>query len=96
MAEKTIAVKLNPLLEQEKRGLCDPEDKRNSEVITSLNYGNQGYLRVYPSRFIQAQIQSGVLVRVSEQNARGSDRVRSGEPPRRGAKPRRTPGEAKR
>ena len=66
MAEKTIAVKLNPQLEKEGRGLCDPEDPRNGEVITPLNYGARGYLRVHPSGFIQAQIQAGVLIKVPE------------------------------
>lgn len=68
MAEKTIAVRLNPQLEKEGRGICDPEDPRNSEVITPLNYGTRGYLRVHPSGFIQAQIQAGVLIRVPEEN----------------------------
>ncbi len=72
MAEKTIAVKLNPRLEQEGRGLCDPEDPRNGEVITPLNYGTRGYLRVHPSGFIQAQIEAGVLIRVTEKKAAGS------------------------
>ncbi|MFB0517032.1 MAG: hypothetical protein ACETWG_10595 [Candidatus Neomarinimicrobiota bacterium] len=72
MVEKTIAVKLNPRLEKEGRGLCDPQDPRNSEVITLLNYGAKGYLRVYPSGFIQAQIQAGVLLRVPESQASGS------------------------
>lgn len=66
MAEKTIAVRLHPQLEKEGRGLCDPEDPRNNEIITPLNYGNKGYLRVHPSGFIQAQIQAGVLIRVPE------------------------------
>ncbi len=66
MAEKTIAVRLNPQLEKEGRGICDPEDPRNDEVITPLNYGARGYLRVHPSGFIQAQIQAGVLIQVPE------------------------------
>ena len=72
MAEKTIAVRLNPQLEKEGRGICDPEDPRNDEVITPLNYGTRGYLRVHPSGFIQAQIQAGVLIRVSEEKVTGA------------------------
>ncbi len=75
MAEKTIAVKLSPQLEQEGRGICDPEEPRNNEVITPLNYGARGYLRVHPSGFIQAQIQAGVLIRVPEGKAVGADNV---------------------
>ncbi|UCD38469.1 MAG: hypothetical protein JSW54_03050 [Fidelibacterota bacterium] len=66
MGEKTIAVRLNPQLEKEGRGICDPEDPRNNEVITPRNYGARGYLRVHPSGFIQAQIQAGVLIRVPD------------------------------
>ncbi len=66
MTEKTIAVRLNPRLEKEGRGICDPEDPRNAEVITLLNYGSRGYLRVHPSGYIQAQIQAGVLIQVPE------------------------------
>jgi|GEM_PF-6575884 len=75
MAEKTIAVKLNPQLEKEGRGICDPEEPRNNEVITPLNYGARGFLRVHPSGFIQAQIQAGVLIRVPEGKAVGADNV---------------------
>lgn len=75
MAEKTIAVKLNPQLEKEGRGICDPEEPRNNEVITPLNYGARGFLRVHPSGFIQAQIQAGVLIRVPEGKAVGVDNV---------------------
>ena len=64
MKEKTIAVRLHPRLESEGRGLCDPEDSRNDEVITHHNYGPQGYLIVHPSGFIRAQIQAGTLVEV--------------------------------
>ncbi len=78
MAEKTIAVRLNPQLEQEGRGLCDPEDPRNDEVITPLNYSARGYLRVHPSGFIQAQIQAGVLIQVAEKEAAGTDNVSKG------------------
>ena len=66
MDEKTIAVRLHPQLEKEGRGLCDPEDPRNDEIITPMNYGSKGYLRVHPSGFIQAQIQAGVLIRIPE------------------------------
>ncbi|UCH61888.1 MAG: hypothetical protein JSU77_08740 [Fidelibacterota bacterium] len=75
MAEKTIAVRLNPQLEQEGRGICDPEDPRNDKVITPSNYGTQGHLRVHPSGFIQAQIQAGVLIRVPERKAVDADKV---------------------
>ena len=49
MKGEKVAVRLHPRLAEEGRGLCDPEDPRNEEVITPLNYGAQGYLRVYPS-----------------------------------------------
>ena len=78
MTEKTIAVKLNPQLEKEGRGICDPEEPRNNEVITPLNYGARGFLRVHPSGFIQAQIQAGVLIRVPEGKAVGADNVGKG------------------
>ncbi len=78
MAEKTIAVKLNPQLEKEGRGLCDPEEPRNNEVITPLNYSARGYLRVHPSGFIQAQIQAGVLIRVPEEKPVGVGDVSKG------------------
>lgn len=64
MMKNTIAVRLNPRLESEKRGLCDPDDPRNSEVITPYNYGPQGYLIVHSSGFIRAQIQAGTLIEV--------------------------------
>ncbi len=66
MVDKTIAVRLNPQLELEGRGLCDPEDPRNDEIITPMNYISEGYLRVHPSGFIRAQIQAGTLIRVPE------------------------------
>ncbi|UCD37852.1 MAG: hypothetical protein JSW54_13690 [Fidelibacterota bacterium] len=72
MSRKTIAVRLHPRLEEEGRGLCDPEDPRNKEVLTPSNYGAKGYLRVYPSGFIQAQIRSGTLVRIPERNVGGA------------------------
>ena len=68
MAEKTIAVKLAARLEAEGRGFCDPGEPRNSEIITARNYGSSGYLRVHPSGFIQALIQSGALIKVSVSN----------------------------
>ncbi len=68
MAEKTIAVKLAARLETEGRGFCDPAEPRNSEIITARNYGSGGYLRVHPSGFIQALIQSGALIKVSTSN----------------------------
>lgn len=64
MMDKTIAVRLHPRLESEGRGLCDPEDRRNCEVITSRNYGPKGYIIVHTSGFIRAQIQAGTLVKV--------------------------------
>ena len=64
MTEKTIAVRLHPRLESEGRGLCDPDDPRNGEVITPHNYGADGYLIVYPSGFIRAQIRAGMLIEV--------------------------------
>ena len=86
MTEKTIAVRLHPRLEREGRGLCDPEDVRNSQVITPLNYGAGGYLRVYPSGFIQAQIQAGVLIRVPEGKAAAGGREAPSTRKSRGAK----------
>jgi hypothetical protein len=74
MKGKKVAVRLHPRLEEDGRGLCDPEDPRNDEVITPLNYGAHGYLRVYPSGFIQAQIQAGVLIRVPERDAAGGSK----------------------
>ena len=68
MAEKTIAVKLAARLEAEGRGFCDPSEPRNGEIITARNYGSGGYLRVHPSGFIQALIQSGALIKVSAGN----------------------------
>ena len=68
MAEKTIAVKLAARLEAEGRGFCDPSEPRNGEIITARNYGSGGYLRVHPSGFIQALIQSGALIKVSVSN----------------------------
>lgn len=68
MSEKTIAVKLATKLEAEGRGFCDPGEPRNSEIITARNYGSGGYLRVHPSGFIQALIQSGALIKVSTSN----------------------------
>ena len=68
MAEKTIAGKLAARLEAEGRGFCDPGEPRNSEIITARNYGSSGYLRVHPSGFIQALIQSGALIKVSVTN----------------------------
>ncbi len=68
MAEKTIAVKLAARLEAESRGFCDPTEPRNSEIITARNYGSGGYLRVHPSGFIRALIQSGALIKVSVSN----------------------------
>ncbi len=95
MAEKTIAVKLNPQLEKEGRGICDPEEPRNNEVITPLNYGARGYLRVHPSGFIQAQIQAGVLIRVPERKAVGADNVGKGAARSKKAQPAKKSGEAK-
>ncbi len=68
MAEKTIAIKLAARLEAEGRGFCDPSEPRNSEIITARNYGSGGYLRVHPSGFIQALIQSGALIKVRTSN----------------------------
>ena len=68
MAEKIIAVKLAARLESEGRGFCDPSEPRNGEIITAHNYGAGGYLRVHPSGFIQALIQSGALIEVSAGN----------------------------
>ena len=65
MAEKTIAVKLAARLEAEGRGFCDPSEPRNGGIITARNYGSGGYLRVHPSGFVQALIQSGALIKVS-------------------------------
>ena len=65
MADKTIAIKLAPRLEAEGRGFCDPGEPRNSAVISAHSYGSEGYLRVHPSGFIQALIQSGALIEVS-------------------------------
>jgi hypothetical protein len=64
MMEKTIAVRLHPRLESEGRGLCDPDEPRNGEVITQHNYSADGYLIVYPSGFIRAQIRAGMLIEV--------------------------------
>ena len=78
MDEKTIAVKLHPQLEKEGRGLCDPEDPRNAEIITPMNYSSKGYLRVHPSGFIQAQIQAGVLIRVPESKTAPAEAAKQG------------------
>lgn len=78
MAEKTIAVRLHPQLEKEGRGLCDPEDPRNNEIITPLNYSTKGYLRVHASGFIQAQIQAGTLIRVPESKSPAADAASKG------------------
>jgi hypothetical protein len=68
MTEKTIAVRLHPRLEGEGRGFCDPDEPRNGEVITQHNYGGDGYLIVYPSGFIRAQIRAGMLIEVPVKN----------------------------
>ncbi len=78
MAEKTVAVKLATKLEAEGRGFCDPSEPRNSEIITARNYGSRGYLRVHPSGFIQALIQSGALIKVSVGNRDATTQTRSG------------------
>ena len=44
--------------------MCDPVEPQNSAVIAASNYGPQGYLRVFPSGFILAQIGAGTLIRV--------------------------------
>ena len=77
MKGKKVAVRLHPRLAEEGRGLCDPEEPRNEEVITPLNYGTRGYLRVYPSGFIRAQIQAGILIRVPEGEKTGAAKGRS-------------------
>jgi len=85
--QETIAVRLNPQLEAEGRGLCDPVDPRNAEVIARSAYGAKGYMLVHPSGFIQAQIASGTLIRV-EQKAPTTGRDRkgpSGKQARKGA-----------
>ena len=64
MRDVRIAIKLHPRLEQEGRGLCDPLEPKNSAVIAASNYGPQGYLRVFSSGFILAQIAAGTLIRV--------------------------------
>jgi hypothetical protein len=79
MMDKTIAVRLHPRLESEGRGLCDPEDPRNGEVITGRNYGPKGYIIVHPSGFIRAQIQAGTLVKVPVKKASDSKgKIRAG------------------
>ena len=79
MSAKKIAVRLHPRLEAEGRGLCDPDDPRNGEVLSARGYGTRGYLRVYPSGFILAKIQSGVLLRVQEEDRPGAERKRQSE-----------------
>ncbi len=69
MSDDRIAVKLHPRLEREGRGLCDPVEPRNREVIASSQYGPQGYLRVFPSGFILAQIAAGTLIRVQPEKS---------------------------
>ncbi len=69
MRDDRIAVKLHPRLEKEGRGLCDPVEPRNREVIASSCYGPQGYLRVFPSGFILAQIAAGTLIRVKPEKS---------------------------
>lgn len=69
MRDDRIAVKLHPRLEKEGRGLCDPVEPRNREVIASSQYGPQGYLRVFPSGFILAQIAAGTLIRVEPEKS---------------------------
>lgn len=71
MRDDRIAVKLHPRLEKEGRGLCDPMEPRNREVIASSHYGPQGYLRVFPSGFILAQIAAGTLIRVKPEKSIG-------------------------
>ncbi|MCK4578336.1 MAG: hypothetical protein KAU50_06070 [Candidatus Marinimicrobia bacterium] len=78
MNEKMIAVKLAPRLEQEGRGLCDPEDPRNEMIITPSNYNARGYLRVHPSGFIQAMIASGLLIPVPTADDKRGKRPRPG------------------
>lgn len=69
MRDDRIAVKLHPRLEKEGRGLCDPVEPRNHEVIASSQYGPLGYLRVFPSGFILAQIAAGTLIRVQPEES---------------------------
>ena len=91
MADKTIAVKLATKLEAEGRGFCDPGEPRNSEIITARNYGSGGYLRVHPSGFIRALIQSGALIKVSAGKRDATTQTRPGAAVRKDA-----PGRARR
>lgn len=86
MKNKTIAVRLHPRLEREGRGLCDPEDPRNSEIIAARNYGPQGYLIVHPSGFIRAQIRTGTLIEVPVKKNSGSKAGTSARKSNRGSR----------
>ena len=79
MSAKKIAVRLHPRLEAEGRGLCDPDDPRNGEVLSARGYGSRGYLKVYPSGFILAKIQSGALLKVEGESRSGAERKRQSE-----------------
>ena len=70
MSKRKIAIKLNSLLEASGRGLCDPDDARNENVIAKANYGPHGYLEVHDSGFIQARIMSGELIQVKPEKTR--------------------------
>ncbi len=83
MADKTIAIRLAPRLEAEGRGFCDPGDLRNNAVISARNYGSEGYLRVHPSGFIQALIQSGALIKVSAEQRKTTGEAEARTPGRK-------------
>ena len=73
---KKIGVKLSPQLEAEGRGLCDPTEPFNEEIITRFNYGPHGYMEVYASGFIRAKIAVGQLIAVRPRAGRKSPKPR--------------------
>ena len=75
---KKIGVKLSPQLEAEGRGLCDPTEPSNEEIITRFNYGPHGYMEVYASGFIRAKIAVGQLIAVKPPSGGRSPKTRGG------------------
>ena len=75
---KKIGVKLSPQLEAEGRGLCDPTEPINKEIITRFNYGPHGYMEVYASGFIRAKIAVGQLIAVKPPAGRRLPKTRGG------------------